>query len=126
MQASTRPAGGRIERFGPIVSTGRGRLSGIHWLYLTVPGDVVRFLEVAFATGVIVSNGHISWWYRVPAAANEEARRAVLACAALLAPRADPMKESVMVQVGLAMAWGKPVFLFRDDFAGVRTVTPML
>lgn len=27
-----------------------------------------------------------------------------------------PPDEGVMVELGLAMAWGKPTFLFRDDF----------
>ena len=27
-----------------------------------------------------------------------------------------PPDEGVMVELGLAIAWGKPVFLFRDDF----------
>lgn len=27
-----------------------------------------------------------------------------------------PPDEGVMVELGLAVAWGKPVFLFRDDF----------
>ena len=27
-----------------------------------------------------------------------------------------PPDEGVMVELGMAIAWGKPVFLFRDDF----------
>ena len=86
VQAAVRTASGRIERFGPVVSTEHGALSGFHSPHLTEPDDVVRFLEAAFTTGALVSNGHMSWWHQVPEAANEEARRALTACAGLPVP----------------------------------------
>ena len=86
VQTAVRTADGRIERFGPVVSTAHGASSGFHAPQLTEPGDVVRFLGNAFTTGALVSNGHMSWWHRVPATANAEARRTLLACAGLGAP----------------------------------------
>lgn len=86
VQAAVRTAGGRIERFGLVVSTEHGAMSGFHSPHLTEPGDVVRFLETAFTNGALVSNGHMSWWHRVPEGANDEARRALAECAGLQAP----------------------------------------
>ena len=86
VQAAVRTADGRIERFGPVVSATHGALSGFHSPQLTEPGDVMRFLEAAFTTGALVSNGHMSWWHRVPEGANEEARRALMECGGPQAP----------------------------------------
>lgn len=86
VQAAVRTADGRIERFGGVVAMEHGPQSGFHSPYLTEAGDVRRFLEAAFTTGALVSNGHMSWWHQISSDANDEARRTLMACGGLQAP----------------------------------------
>ena len=36
-----------------------------------------------------------------------------------------PPDEGVMVELGMAITWEKPVFLFRDDFRAAPTARPI-
>lgn len=53
------------------------------------------------------------WAYKVGRADLDDVRR----CDAVFAIcNGTPPDEGVMVELGAAIAWGKPTFLFRDDF----------
>ena len=80
VQAAVRLADGTVERFGPVLRTGPD--SGFHAPAFTDPSTVLRLLHAVFSEGALVSNGHNSFWNRIPAAAGAEARDELLACQA--------------------------------------------
>ncbi len=80
VQAAAGVPGGRVERFGPVVRGG-GPAAGFHDPRVVGREDVLRFIDAAFATGSLVSNGHNSVWNRVGARENREARAALRRCA---------------------------------------------
>ena len=53
------------------------------------------------------------WTYRIGQADLRDVRNADGLFAVV---NGCPPDEGVMVELGMAIAWGKPVFLFRDDF----------
>ena len=53
------------------------------------------------------------WAYQIGQADMRDGREADGICAVV---NGCPPDEGVMVELGMAIAWGKPVFLFRDDF----------
>ena len=60
-----------------------------------------------------VDRAHSGWAYRIGQADLHDVREADGLFAVV---NGCPPDEGVMVELGLAIAWGKPVFLFRDDF----------
>ena len=79
VQLAIRTAGGRVERFGPVVrASGPG--SGFHSPQISDPREVGRFLDNALETGALVSNGYRSFWNRVPPAQNRDALNRMRAC----------------------------------------------
>ena len=79
VQLAVRGAGGRVGRFGPVVSAGPE--SGFHSPRITDPGEAARFVSLALQTGSLISNGYRSFWNRVDEARNREVREAFVACA---------------------------------------------
>jgi len=79
VQLAVRTAGGRIERFGPVVQHA-GPRSGFHSPRLTDPRQVARFLDAALDNGALVSNGYNSFWNRVAPGRNRQMRAAIRAC----------------------------------------------
>ena len=81
---------------------------------------LVRALEQAgaevwepFARTGALDRGRTDWAYRVGQADLRDVREADGIFAVV---NGCPPDEGVMVELGLAIAWGKPTFLFRDDF----------
>ena len=72
VQLAIRTAGGRVERFGPVVRASAPQ-SGFHSPQISDPREVARFLDNALETGALVSNGYRSFWNRVPPALNRDA-----------------------------------------------------
>jgi len=70
----------RVERFGSVVRGG-GPAAGFHDPVIADKDDVLRFVEAAFVTGALISNGHNSVWNRIGEAENREARTAFRHCA---------------------------------------------
>ena len=66
-----------------------------------------------FARNAHLSTGAAGWAYRVGQADVRDVREADGIFAVV---NGCPPDEGVMVELGLAIAWGKPTFLFRDDF----------
>lgn len=60
-----------------------------------------------------VDRARSGWAYRIGQADLHDVREADGLFAVV---NGCPPDEGVMVELGLAIAWGKPVFLFRDDF----------
>ncbi len=80
VQAAAGVPGGPVERFGP-VTRGGGAAAGFHDPLFTDREDVLRFMDAAFVTGALVSNGHNSVWNRIGVQENREARAALRRCA---------------------------------------------
>ena len=78
VQLMIRTAGGKVERFGPVVAAGPE--SGFHSPQITDPGEAERFLRLALEPGSLVSNGYRSYWNRVSEARNQEVLEAFLTC----------------------------------------------
>ena len=94
VQAEVRLADGRVERFGPVVRGGAS--SGSHSPRYSVPGDVVRLVESAFAHGSLVSNGHNSVWNDLGSDVNARVRRRISECGSGMdAPSQPTMEEAV-------------------------------
>jgi len=70
----------RVERFGPVVRGG-GPAAGFHSPTIAGRADALSFVEAAFVTGALISNGHNSVWNRIGEAENREARTAFRHCA---------------------------------------------
>ena len=70
----------RVERFGPVVRGG-GPAAGFHAPEIADRNDALRFVDAAFVTGALVSNGHNSVWNRIGTDENSEARTALRRCA---------------------------------------------
>ena len=66
-----------------------------------------------FARNNQIDRAVAGWAYRVGQADLRDVREADGLFAVV---NGCPPDEGVMVELGLAIAWGKPVFLFRDDF----------
>ena len=66
-----------------------------------------------FARNSQISQSGPGWAYRVGQADVRDVRAADGLFAVV---NGCPPDEGVMVELGMAIAWGKPVFLFRDDF----------
>ena len=82
--------------------------------------SLVRALEQAgaevwepFARNAGVDMTQADWAYRVGRADLRDVREADGIFAVV---NGCPPDEGVMVELGMAIAWGKPTFLFRDDF----------
>ena len=80
VQAAVLAADGTAERFGPVVETEHGALSGFHAPVVEGRDDVLRLMAAAFTEGALVSNGWRSVWNRIPAADNARAREDILEC----------------------------------------------
>ena len=81
---------------------------------------LVRALEQAgaevwepFARTAAIDTARADWAYRVGQADLRDVREADGIFAVV---NGCPPDEGVMVELGMAIAWGKPTFLFRDDF----------
>ena len=83
VQAAVRTATGEVERFGGVLETEHGALSGFHAPELTERADVLRLIDSAFTTGALVSNGHNAIWNRIGRDENAAARQALLECAGM-------------------------------------------
>ena len=79
VQLMVRSAGGKVERFGPVVAA--GPQSGFHSPQIKDPDEAERFLRQALEPGSLVSNGYRSFWNRVSEARSQEVLEAFLACA---------------------------------------------
>ena len=66
-----------------------------------------------FARNNQVDRGTTGWAYRIGQADRRDVRDADGLFAVV---NGCPPDEGVMVELGMAIAWRKPVFLFRDDF----------
>ena len=66
-----------------------------------------------FARNNQVDTATAGWAYRIGQADVRDVRQADGLFAVV---NGCPPDEGVMVELGLAIAWGKPTFLFRDDF----------
>ena len=66
-----------------------------------------------FARNNQVDTASSGWAYRIGQADVRDVREADGIFAVV---NGCPPDEGVMVELGLAIAWGKPTFLFRDDF----------
>ena len=66
-----------------------------------------------FARNNQVDKAEAGWAYRIGQADLEDVRAADGLFAVV---NGCPPDEGVMVELGMAIAWEKPVFLFRDDF----------
>ncbi len=66
-----------------------------------------------FARNNQIDRASPGWAYRVGQADLRDVRKADGLFAVV---NGCPPDEGVMVELGMAIAWGKPVFLFRDDF----------
>lgn len=82
--------------------------------------ELVRALEALgaevwepFARNNQVDRASPGWAYRIGQADLRDVRNADGLFAVV---NGCPPDEGVMVELGMAIAWGKPVFLFRDDF----------
>lgn len=80
VQAAAGHPEGKVERFGPVMRGG-GPAAGFHNPRITGREDVLRFINAAFVTGALVSNGHNSVWNRIGEPENREARTALRRCA---------------------------------------------
>ncbi len=60
-----------------------------------------------------IDHAEPGWAYRIGQADRRDVREADGIFAVV---NGCPPDEGVMVELGMAIAWGKPVFLFRDDF----------
>ena len=79
VQAAVRDPDGHIARFGPVV---RGsRRSGFHDPEVHDRDEILRLMEMAFARGALLSNGHNSVWNRISESDNRGAHRRLLDCA---------------------------------------------
>lgn len=82
--------------------------------------ELVRALEALgaevwepFARNNQINRAESGWAYRIGQADVRDVRDADGIFAVV---NGCPPDEGVMVELGMAIAWGKPVFLFRDDF----------
>ena len=66
-----------------------------------------------FARNNQIDRSSPNWAYRIGQADLRDVREADGLFAVV---NGCPPDEGVMVELGMAIAWGKPVFLFRDDF----------
>ena len=66
-----------------------------------------------FARNNQIDRSSPQWAYRIGQADLRDVREADGLFAVV---NGCPPDEGVMVELGMAIAWGKPVFLFRDDF----------
>ena len=66
-----------------------------------------------FARNNQIDRTRSGWAYRIGQADLDDVRAAYGVFAVV---NGCPPDEGVMVEVGLAIAWGKPTFLFRDDY----------
>ena len=66
-----------------------------------------------FARNNQIDRGNPGWAYRIGQADRRDVRDADGLFAVV---NGCPPDEGVMVELGMAIAWEKPVFLFRDDF----------
>ncbi len=66
-----------------------------------------------FARNNQVDKARAGWAYRIGQADLSDVRDADGLFAVV---NGCPPDEGVMVELGMAIAWGKPIFLFRDDF----------
>jgi len=80
VQAAAGHPEGKVERFGPVMRGG-GAAAGFHSPLIAGRADVLRFVDAAFVTGALVSNGHNSVWNRIGERENREARTALRRCA---------------------------------------------
>lgn len=83
VQTAVRTAAGAVERFGGVLETDHGALSGFHSPILDERADVLRFLDAAFTPGALVSNGHNAFRNRIGAEENARARQALRQCAGM-------------------------------------------
>ena len=60
-----------------------------------------------------IDKANANWAYKIAQADTNDVR---LADGLFAVVNGCPPDEGVMVELGMAVAWGKPVFLFRDDF----------
>lgn len=79
VQAIAQDPAGRTARFGPLMQG--SRLSGFHDPEIHERHDVLRLIEMAFAPGALLGNGHNAVRNRITEADNREARRRLLDCA---------------------------------------------
>jgi len=83
--------------------------------------DALEALDIEvwepFARNNQIDKAVPGWAYRIGQADLRDVRRTDGLFAVV---NGCPPDEGVMVELGMAIAWGKPVFLFRDDF---RTCT---
>ena len=79
VRLAVQDAGGRVERFGPLVKGGPE--SGFHSPRLTDREEVERFVGIALKPGSLVSNGYRSFWNRVSEAENKRVAESFLGCA---------------------------------------------
>ena len=83
--------------------------------------DALEALDIEvwepFARNNQIDKAVPGWAYRIGQADLRDVRNADGLFAVV---NGCPPDEGVMVELGMAIAWGKPVFLFRDDF---RTCT---
>ena len=75
-----RPGGGAVE-FGTAVPAGHGSPSGFHLPVLDDPGEVRRFVELAFRHGAVITDGRAEIRTRISVAENEAARLVLAICA---------------------------------------------
>ena len=85
--------GGAV-RFGTAVPAGVGSASGFHWPVLEDTGEVLRFVELAFRHGAVISDGRSEIRNRIPVPQNEAARLALSLCA-------EPWPEPGAVRSGV-------------------------
>ena len=78
VQLAVKGVDGLVERFGPVVSGGPE--SGFHSPRIMDRVDMLRFVNVALRAGALVSNGHRSFWNKVPDKRNVEIREWFLSC----------------------------------------------
>ena len=86
-------------------------------------GPLVALVDALSAVGVEVwepfmrnnqvNKASLGWAYRIGQADLDDVRKADGIFAVV---NGCPPDEGVMVELGMAIAWEKPVFLFRDDF----------
>ena len=80
VQIAARTADGDTRWFGrPLFAPATGKNYGFHDPILE-DTEARDFVEMALKTGTLVSNGHNSWWNRIPGDANRQAIARLDAC----------------------------------------------